>query len=148
MHEDSMYSWPLLSALFCPAMAAVCPCKTFLESKLTAWIRLRHTALADLHKGAVKKNLHQQPLFVAVGANFFSPPPFYTIVRPRDGKCVRARTQYVAQTIVPSRSHRYDVSEFKKNSILATLGDVCLSGLRSRRVFACRVLQIPSLPRR
>ena len=61
----------------------------------------------------------------------------YTIVRPRDGKCVCARThvQYVPQTIVPSRSHRYDVPEveFKKNSILATLADFCLSGLR--RVF-------------
>ena len=63
----------------------------------------------------------------------------YTIVRPRDGQCVRARTQYVAQTIVPSRSHMHDdvpEVEFKKNSILATLGDFCLSGLRSRRVFA------------
>ena len=50
----------------------------------------------------------------------------------QDGKCVRARTQYVPQTIVPSRSHRYDVPEveFKKNSILATLADFCLSGLR------------------
>ena len=61
----------------------------------------------------------------------------YTIVCPRDGKCVRARTQYVAQKNVPSRSHRYDVPEveFKKNTpILTTLGDFCLSGLR--RVFA------------
>ena len=58
----------------------------------------------------------------------------YTIVHPRDG--VRASTQYVAQTIVPSRSHRYNVPEveIKKNSILVTLGDFCLFGLR--RVFA------------
>ena len=33
----------LLSALFCPATAAVCLGKTFWDSKLTAWIRLRHT---------------------------------------------------------------------------------------------------------
>ena len=40
--------------------------------------------------------------------------------------CVRARTQYVAQTIVPSRSHRHDVPEVefkKKTPILATLRD-------------------------
>ena len=40
--------------------------------------------------------------------------------------CVRARTQYVAQTIVPSRFHRHDVPEVefkKKTSILATLRD-------------------------
>ena len=45
-------------------------------------------------------------------------------VRPRDG--VRARTQYVAQTIVPSRSHRHDVPEVelkKKTPIHATLRD-------------------------
>ena len=60
----------------------------------------------------------------------------YTNVRPRDGKCVRARTQYVAQTNVPSTSHRYEVPEieFKKTPILATLGNFCLSDLR--RVFA------------
>ena len=51
--------------------------------------------------------------------------------------CMRARTQYVAQTIVPSKSHRYDVPEVefkRKTPILVTLGDFCLSGLR--RVFA------------
>ena len=39
---------------------------------------------------------------------------------------MRARTQYVAQTIVPSRSHRQDVPEVefkKKIPILATLRD-------------------------
>ena len=64
----------------------------------------------------------------------------YTIVHPQLHKaaCMRARTEYVAQTIVPSRSHRYDVPEveFKKNSILATLGDFSLSCLQLRRVFA------------
>ena len=33
----------LLSALFCPATAAVCLGKTFWDSKETAWIRRRHT---------------------------------------------------------------------------------------------------------
>ena len=95
-----------LSALFCPATAAVCLGKTFWASKLTAWIRLWHTGkftTSCAHKTA----------------------------------CVRVRTQYVAQTIVPSKSHRYDVPEVefkRKTSILATLRDFCLSGLR--RVFA------------
>ena len=105
-------------ALFCPATAAVCLGKTFWDSKLTAWIRLRH-------------------------AGRFTPSCAH------ETACVRARTQYVAQTIVPSSSHRYDVPEveFKKNSIRATLGDFCLSGLR--RVFAPgRVLQISSHLRR
>ena len=53
--------------------------------------------------------------------------------------CVRARTQYVAQTMVPSMSHRHDVPEVefkKKTQILATLRDLFkgLSGMR--RVFA------------
>ena len=51
--------------------------------------------------------------------------------------CVRARTQYVSPTIVPSKSHRYDFPqvEFKKKTpFLATLRDFRLSGLR--RVFA------------
>ena len=61
----------LLSALFCPATAAVCLGKTFWDSKLTAWIRLRHTGRS-----------------IAPCAN--------------ETACVRARTQYVAQTIVPS----------------------------------------------
>ena len=97
----------LLSALFCPATAAVCLGKTFWDSKLTAWIRLRHTALADLH--------HRAPT----------------------RRQMRARRQYVAQTNAPSKSHRCDVPEVefkKKTPVLANLGDFCLSGLR--RVFA------------
>ena len=65
----------------------------------------------------------------------------------RDG--VRARTQYVSPTIVPSKSHRYDFPqvEFKrKTPFLATHRDFCLSGLR--RVIVCWVLQIPSRRRR
>ena len=66
----------------------------------------------------------------------------YTIVRPRDGvRAMRARTQYVAQTIVPSRPHRHDVPEVEfKTPILATLRDFCFSSLswvrqRNRYVF-------------
>ena len=85
----------LLSALFCPATAAVCLGKTYWDSKLTAWIRLRHTGRST------------------------APCVHETV-------CVRARTQYVAQTIVLSRSHRHDVPEVefkKKTPILATLRD-------------------------
>ena len=52
----------------------------------------------------------------------------HSTVRPRDGvrACKNSSTQYVAQTIVPSRSHRHDVPEVefkKKTPILATLRD-------------------------
>ena len=57
----------LLSALFCPATAAVCLGKTFWDSKLTAWIRLRLTGRS-------------------------------TAPCAHETACVRARTQYVAQT--------------------------------------------------
>ena len=62
----------LLSALFCPATEAVCLGKTFWDSKLTAWIRLRHTGRS-------------------------------TAPCAHETACVRATTQYVDQTIVPSR---------------------------------------------
>ena len=61
---------------------------------------------------------------------------------------MRARTQYVAQTIVPSRSHRHDVPEVefkKKTPILATLRD--FERLVRHETSICRVLQIPSRPR-
>ena len=109
MHEDSMYSW-----------------SSFQLSSVQQWqlsAPAKHSGTRSWRHGVGCGILHWQ---------------IYTIVRPRDGKCARARTQYVAQTIVTFRSHRYDVPEveFKKNSILATLEDFCLSGLRSRRVFA------------
>ena len=109
----------LLSALFRPATVAlaVCLAKTFWNSKLTAWIRLRHTGR--------------------------STPPC-----AHETACVRARTQYVAQTIVPSRSHRHDVPEVefkKKTPILANL--MTFHRLVRHETSICRVLQIPSRPR-
>ena len=107
----------LLSALFCPATAAVCLGKTFWDSKLTAWIKLRHTGRS-------------------------------TAPCTHETACVRARTQYVAQTIVPSRSHRHDVPEVefkKKTPILATLRD--FERLVRHETSICRVLQFPSRPR-
>ena len=46
-----MYPWGSFhcAALFCPATAAVCLDKTFWYSKLTAWIRLRHTGRSQWH---------------------------------------------------------------------------------------------------
>ena len=68
---------------------------------------------------------------------------------------VRARTQYVAQTIVSSRSHRHDVPEveFKKKTPINR--KLKLQSLRPLETFQrrvrhemsiCRVLQIPSRP--
>ena len=113
----------LLSALFCPATAAVCLGKTFWDSKLTAWLRLRHTALADLH--------HRAP------------------TRRQMRACENTVRCPVWQTNVPSRSHRYDVPELefkKKTPILASLGDFCLSSLR--RVFSgfCKLQVILDAP--
>ena len=109
----------LLSALFCPATAALAVClgKTFWDSKLTAWIRPRHTGRS-------------------------------TAACAHETACVRARTQSVARTIVPSRSHRHDVPEVefkKKTPILATLRD--FSKACPHETSICRVLQIPSRPR-
>ena len=110
----------LLSALFCPTTAApaVCLGKTFWDSKLTAWIRLRHTGRS-------------------------------TAPCAHETACMRARTQYVAQTIVPSRFHRHGVPEVefkKKTPILATLRDFSKS-CPAYETSICRVLQIPSRPR-
>ena len=71
----------LLSALFCPAMAAVCLCKTFWDSKLTAWIRLGCGIL------------HWQ---------------IYTIVRPQDGNACVLEHSTLPRRFVTSRSHRND----------------------------------------
>ena len=86
---------PFSSLLSATAALAVCLGKTFWDSKLTAWIRLRHTGRS-------------------------------TAPCAHETACVRERTQYVAQTIVPSRNHRHDVPEVefkKKTPILATLRD-------------------------
>ena len=100
----------LHSALFCPAMVAAC--------------LPRQDILA----------LEVDGMDQAVA---YCSWQIYTIERPRDSVRACARTQYVAQTVVPSRPHRHDVPEVefkKKTPILATLRDFCLSGLG--RVFA------------
>ena len=108
----------LLSAFFCPATAALAVClgKTFWDSKLTAWIRQRHTGRS-------------------------------TAPCAHETACVHARTQYVAQTIVPSSSHRHDVPEveFKKKTPMRPSEN--FQRLVRHETSICRVLQIPSRPR-
>ena len=106
-----------LSALFCPATAAVCHGKTFWDSKLTAWVRLRH-----------------------IGRS--------TAPCAHETACARARTQYVAQTIVSSRSHRHDVPEVGSRRRLQSLRpSETIQRLVRHETSICRVLQIPSRPR-
>ena len=117
----------LLSALFCPATAAVCLGKTFWDSKLTAWIRL-HRAPTRWHgcvqeQSALPRRLSLPGLIVMTFQKSSrrrpNPrnPQTLLLVRPETSSCRVLQIPSRPRGVTPVRKRRFTALYWPSNGV-------------------------------